>query len=244
MNTPLMFELEFQLTKNTFSTYETYFKRAILKHDFTLMNQILDKIVVPNNALLWTTQTSSYEIQKLILDHKIKFDVFINKLRLIFKKKLCTDISFSALSKLLDDDDVNIYHKYFVYLLMTNNEKYDFIINDTNKQYPVGNIFNNYKVLYQTIDEAFCSAVYYTNTVWLENIILLIKEYNIPYKFQPHCHETHSDTLIWIKKNIHQGKTGSPMGWRSGPDSARWPSTILQDYEYTLNIITKFMTFN
>jgi DNA-directed RNA polymerase subunit L len=243
MSTPLMFEMELRLIKSTVDIYEKYFKMAILREDFTLINGILNKIVVPNKALV---SAATYEIQKLIIDHKIKFDVFINKLRLTFQKNLCTDISFSALSKLLDDDDddVNIYHKYFVYLLLTNNEKYDWIPNDVNKQYPVENVFNNYKVLYRQIDEAFCSAVYYTNTGCLKNLISLIKEYNIPYKFQPDCHGPHSDTLIWIKNNILQGKDGSAMGWRSGPDSGRWPSTVLQDYEDTLIIITEFMICN
>jgi hypothetical protein len=97
-----------------------------------------------------------------------------------------------------------------------------------------------YKTLQDWLDESFCSTIYYANAVCLNNLIAIIKEYNISYKFQPHCNSKHTETFAWLMKNIQQGRNGSYVGWRSGPDSALWPSNNLEDYEECLSLISKY----
>ncbi|KAK4880209.1 hypothetical protein RN001_008355 [Aquatica leii] len=57
---------------------------------------------------------------------------------------------------------------------------------------------------------------------------------HIPFK-----NEKHAEILLWIQKNISKG-THNPdavLGWTSGPDSAKWPSTNLEDYKETLSYL-------
>jgi hypothetical protein len=62
---------------------------------------------------------------------------------------------------------------------------------------------------------------------------------NTSHKFKPLENQTHAAIMTWLMKNISKGKNDSEamLGWTCGPDSAKWPSTDLKDYEETVSLL-------
>jgi hypothetical protein len=58
-------------------------------------------------------------------------------------------------------------------------------------------------------------------------------------KFKPLENQTHAAIMTWLMKNISKRKNDSEamLGWTCGPDSAKWPSTDLKDYEETVSLL-------
>lgn len=226
---PLCIELD--------SVYKKYI-RDILENpsseDLQLLQIILNKTVVPDEAFSWIAQNyhSNVKIISYIIKRKLYGDRIIKR---VIKALSCYGYrSFSAnrIDVLLSESNIslNTYERNYLFSLLMG-KKLD--PSNFDKLYPFENIADNFKTVDTLVHEAICDAAYLTDYRILKNLIEAAKQNNIDFKFVPETE--HKKIFSWLQTNIVKGLTTEErLGWENGPDSAKWPSSNLKDYITTL----------
>lgn len=226
---PLCLELD--------TVYRKYIQ-SILKNpsseDLQLLQIILNKTVVPDEAFSWIAQNyhSNVKIISYIIKRKLYGDRMIKK---VLKALDCYGYnSFSAnkIDVLLNESNIslNTYEKNYLFSLLMGKKLNP---NNFEKLYPFENIADNFKSTETLVHEAICNVAYLADCKILKALIEAAKQNNIEFKFIPE--NDHIKLFSWLKTNIVKGLTTEErLGWDSGPDSAKWPSINLSDYINTL----------
>lgn len=233
-------ELQYALVTSTRDIYEKYIQKALNQNNNQLVLNILEKIVIPDKALYWmaSRDNSNIELMKKMFTYKRQCDIFIEQLEYIFQRECVLHLTIYRLHELIKRHFpvINHYFRAFLEKLLINNDNY-LLIDHYSKSYPASNISKNYRNIDWSIDKAVCEAVYFTQYEFLENLYRVIGRNNIHYKLDIKLNEEHKQLIKWLEDNISKGRSGQPMGWSCGPDSGNWPSTTLEDYVKTLEVV-------
>ncbi|KAK4880586.1 hypothetical protein RN001_008732 [Aquatica leii] len=244
MDVGLQIALEAQQAKE--KVYEKYLKNAIRFNVTDSAKETLafllkkENFVVPSDiisfAALYGNKLRVDDLCQL-LDKRRSLDNYVNNIVSVCKTEKCESINLNKLDDILvlHSLERNISFKLYILKLLSNFN----IINACHLNYPVQNILKNHKDIKSCIDECICNASYLADVQILKKFITALICRNICFKFNPSENEKHAEILLWIQKNISKG-THHPdavLGWTSGPDSAKWPSTNLEDYKETLSYL-------
>lgn len=235
-------ELQYKLIISTRDLYEKYMQKAIAENDYQLVHNILEKIVIPDNALYWMALNEKFDIEilKKMFTKKLHWDLFIEKLPNIFQHAHISELTLNRLREIFKNYYPNLSHydKIFLEQLLLRNDDY-LEIDLQYKSYPASNISKNYKDINWFIDKAVCKAMYTSQHEFLEKLHQVMSRNNVRFKLNFLFNSEHKELIAWLKDNISRGQSGLELGWRHGYDGHR-PSTVLEDYEKTLKLLYKY----
>jgi hypothetical protein len=215
----------------------------------TLLSFLIRKqnFIIPDKIFSWIAaagENVSLSDMCLVVDKKKRLERYVNTIISICQTEHFDWLSLRKLDEILIEHnlDRNTSSRIYILKLLSNFN----IKGASYKQYPVENIAMHYKKLESCIDELICEAAYLANYKVLKNFIAVMGLKFMTYKFQPSLNSSHSNILNWIKKNILKGEKEPEalLGWTCGPDSARWPSTKLDDYKQTLSLLSLLGNIN
>lgn len=233
-------ELQYTLVISTRDIYEKYIQKAICNSNYQLVHNILEKIVIPDKALYWMVlrERSDIDLLKKMFTKKLQCDIFIEQLENIFQRECVSHLTIYRLRELINRHFpvINNYFKVFLENLLIKNDNY-LSVDPYSKSYPASNISNNYNDINWSINKAVCEAIYFTQYAFLVNLYQVIARNNINYKLDLKYSEEHKQLIKWLEDNISKGRSGLPVGWSCGPDTGNWPSTTLEDYIKTNDIV-------
>ena len=215
----------------------------------TLLSFLIRKqnFIIPDKIFSWIAaagENVSLSDMCLVVDKKKRLERYVNTIISICQTEHFDWLSLRKLDEILIEHnlDCNTSSRIYILKLLSNFN----IKGASYKQYPVENIAMHYKKLESCIDELICEAAYLANYKVLKNFIAVMGLKFMTYKFQPSLNSSHSNILNWIKNNILKGEKEPEalLGWTCGPDSARWPSTKLDDYKQTLSLLSLLGNIN
>lgn len=239
----IMFKVEKQIAKENMK--QRLIKNAIGASDFgqkRLFSQsVRDRaIVFPDEIFTKWIRTTEYTFSLAdmlcLIERKQDLDKYIDSVKKACIQDKYEELCLNQLEILLTDNNLERKPSHFVYLL---NLMSNFELDAVHLLYPVKNLFRNYKSLETCIDQLVCDAAYLADHKILNTLFTALIMKSIPYKFLPSSNERHGKVMNWIKKNISRAEEfpNAALGWCCGPDSARWPSTQLDDYKKTLMLL-------
>jgi hypothetical protein len=207
---------------------------------FTLMNR--EDFIIPSEIFLKMShyiKNANVEIFVKLLQKRKFLDKYVHTFVDICRKENVSLLSYSKLYALLTAHGLekNVSHIYYLLDLLSNHN----LQNICTKEFPVLNILQNHQTVVSCIDQFVCNVSYIADYKKLQIAILSLKlNKDVLYRFKPHENVKHSQILHWVKEIISKGNSDpdAQLGWTCGPDSARWPSTKLQDYKETLTLLT------
>lgn len=236
-------ELQYQLIISTRDLYEKYINIAISQNNYQLVHNILEKVVIPDNAIYWMAlrDTSDIELLKKMFTKKLQCDIFIEQLDDVFHHECITHLTIYRLREVIKRHfpSINQYFRIFLEKLLILNDNY-LLVDHYSKSYPANNISINYNNISWSIDKAVCEAIYFTQYEFLEKLYQVITRNNLKFKLEIKYNLEHKQLIKWLEDNISEGRNGLPVGWTEGPDSAKWPSTSLEDYVKTMEIVHRY----
>jgi hypothetical protein len=242
------FALQIELTAQETAqrVYKNFFQCAISRTEPNSANNVLTFLlnkkdfIISSEILLYAApygkKIGLFTMCRL-LNRKINVDNYLNKIVDICVKANCEMLNLNELDKLLIAHNLerNISHKLHVIKLLSGFN----LVDAYRLKYPVKNILKNNKDINACIDEFICRAAHLADSQNLETFTQALLLNNTSYKFKPLENQTHAAIMTWLMKNISKGKNDSEamLGWTCGPDSAKWPSTDLKDYEETVSLL-------
>lgn len=234
------------------SVYNSNIRRIIRSNcteNLPLLYYILNRSVVPDNAFRWLVESkhSSVPIISYLIEKRLWLDKTIQSIVSTLNKSDVEYLTCSEMDKLLDENCIvlTVYEKHYLFSLLAENRSMDPLEKlweqpyDCGELYPVNRISTNYTSTRTLLDEAICEAARLADHKMLTNILTAAADHELQYQFNP---KEHKDVLTWLKDNIAIGcSSDKTLGWSTGPDSAKWPSTELKDYVKTLNCLYDLM---
>lgn len=201
------------------------------KEDFIIPSDIFTFIALKQDAVNFDTLCILLQ-QRIYLDNYITSIVNIckrNNLNLLSLKKLDSILTICSFEK-------NLSRKLYLLKLLAGS---DTCVGVTLKEYPLENIVKYHKNVLACVDDFICQTGFLADFRRVKICIEAIKTKQVKYLFQPFANTKHNDIMQWLKRNIAKGRNDAQaiLGWECGPDSGRWPSTVLDDYEITLNLL-------
>jgi hypothetical protein len=239
-------EVELAAQEAVETVYKNFFQSAISRTEPNSVNSdlafLLNKkdFIISSEIVLYAApygkKIGLFTMCRL-LKRKINVDNYLNKIVHICVKANCEMLSLNELDKLLIAHNLERYisHKLHVIKLLSGFN----LVDAYRLEYPVKNILKNNKDINACIDEFICRAAHLADSQNLETFTQAVLLNNTSYKFKPLENQTHAVIMTWLTKNISKGKNDSEamLGWTCGPDSAKWPSTDLKDYEETVSLL-------
>lgn len=205
-----------------------HLKRALLDNSGFNTRNVLSRFgfEVPNDAFTWITsqKEASYDLLDLLFHRKQLCDDFINDFLEVCnsEREITTGAVVEKLSAI--NCNYNMKDLFFIQELLSDGSVFSV------KMFPITNVRKNYKNLCSCLDEMVVDTAYCAQPKILGNLIKLSKVYNIQYQYQPLIPGRHKAVYDWLQSNIAGRGTNVQPGWRSGPDSGKWPSSNLEDY--------------
>jgi hypothetical protein len=209
------FALQIELTAQETAqrVYKNFFQCAISRTEPNSANNVLTFLLNKKDFIISMCR---------LLNRKINVDNYLNKIVDICVKANCEMLRLNELDKLLIAHNLerNISHKLHVIKLLSGFN----LVDAYRLEYPVKNILKNNKDINACIDEFICRAAHLADSQNLETFTQALLLNNTSYKFKPLENQTHAAIMTWLMKNISKGKNDSEamLGWRCGPDSAKW----------------------
>lgn len=255
-NGDLQSQLEWELYISSRVIYQRFLKNSILGDKHEMLNNILKNVIMPNEVFKWCTlnvhKTDDCLIKSLVTK-KLELDNFINTvMRICYDNDAhgCNFIKLGNLYSIVDQlksantIPTTLPYKTLLCELVTGGGDQSFSNwNNQDKMVKFQNIMENYKDAIYCIDQAVCDSAYFANVELLRSFIDTLQQHNLHFKFDPIKHVRHQKLVGWIQKNIEIGEKDpmAHLGWKSGPDSGRWPSTNVSDYKNTLCLLCSLM---
>jgi hypothetical protein len=236
-------QVEIEAQNAALDVYEVYFRNTLSASEMdltkkTLFNHLCKKenFIIPDSIFSWIAKHGedvSVDSICLLLKRKKILDNYVDGVIKICTNKKIDKLSWSKLDELLMEHNIerNTAHKLYIFKLLANCK----LENHYYLEWPVENIATRYKNLAAIVDEFVCEAAYLANSNVLRAFTAALILKNITYEFALDSVPKHANILKWLRENISKGRNNpeAHLGWTCGPDSARWPSTVLQDYEET-----------
>lgn len=226
--------VSYELYKSELQTLQKHLRRALVENDEFQAKLMFMRLgnQVPFDAFRWITlqPKPSLPLLDLLFHRQVLCDDFIN-----YFLDHCSESDltvFSVMGVLVDTrSHFSRNDLYFIQELLTNGDPCNA------STFPKNNIHKNYKTVYDCLDDIVLEVVYFAQPVILSNILLIMQRYNLHYEFQPHQSGKHEAVLQWLMGNLNKIDSGEPVGWRSGPDSGKWPSDDPSDYKEVYNLL-------
>lgn len=211
-----------------------------------LLCYILEQSVVPDNAFKWFTESSrsSVELISCLIKHRLCLDKKIESVVDILDDNGKEYLSCDEVDLLLRENNIelSLYEKYFVFTLLIGDVNSDDITYKCNQQFPAKNIYSNYSITADLVDDAFCNAARFADHKMMKNIQTAAEEHHLQCEIDPDSDSEHQKVLTWVQENVAKGcRSEGDLGWCDGPDSGKWPSTKLHDYIKTLDCLYESM---
>ena len=238
-------EVQYDVFRNLKSTYTSHLKKFITENNCSGVEHLLNQMVVPEEVLNYRyLHNSSQKVLEILIESKRQYDEFVeNALKLFGKKKFHDIVDLNCITAICNDIQCKYSDENYKTFLLLN------ILNDRSytKTFCVGNIICNYKNLKYYYEKIICDGLYYANKDFVE-MLLNIAESNWSiswtFRFKPTSRQSHKDIMKWLIENIRRGNKGQQVGWETGPDSGIWPSTNIQDYVNTIDLIEQYTKLN
>lgn len=230
-----LINVEMQVQRKKEEVYTNYLKDCVKSNDCDGVKCSLENIIVPCSVLTFDIlENTSVNIIELLIESKIKNDDFVSAIYSFCKLHNIESIHAEDIDRILTHFNLqtenDYYNRYVIINLFNNKSKYNCSSWDYFSNLHSDNLLRNYKNIVQLANKIFCDCAYYCNVNFLVQFMSLIKKYNIVVKFNPMTEPTHRQVFEWLRVNIEKAENGIAVGWRSGPDSGKWPSTDPEDY--------------
>lgn len=233
-----MHPVDYACYKSEISTLRKHLRLALkLSDEFQVMDVLLRfGKQVPSEAFNWITYhpDPSLSVLEQLFNQKHRCDQFIKD---CLKSITTPYMTTHDLKGLLTNTCATVTRNdvCFIQELLSNNAPLD------PKPFPIENITANYITLPQCVDEIILETVYYAQPNILRKIIPLLQQYNITYTFEPLLPGRQKAAFQWLVDNLQNIRFGRPIGWQTGPDSGKWPSTSSNDYTEVYNLLKQLM---
>lgn len=187
-------------------------------------------IFIPFEVYSWIIDfhEPSLHILDFIFEKQLHSDKFITKIKNCFYEK---DVSVTEFKEIIKPllPEVNDNDMYFLQKLLSNDDEFNL------NKFPLSNIWTRYKNIYNCLNELVCDTIYFAQPNILQKIICLIHKHGIPFAFSPNKCGKQKAVYEWLMDNV--GRNAGTVGWQCGPDSAKWPSTDVNDYKQVYNML-------
>lgn len=238
------------LSVNIYKAFNNKLKR-IIHHNrvdqMCLLHHILKQSVVPDEAFKWLTEStrSSVELISCLIKERLCLDKKIQNVISALDEWDRQYMSCDSVDLLLKDNniDLSLYEKVFLFSLLTGDTDMEDICSNYKDSFPIKNISLNYDSTVNLLDDAFCKAARLADHKLLKNIVKAAGVHNLCCEIDPDTDLEHKKVIDWLNENVIKGIQGeNRLGWKEGPDSAKWPSTKLHDYIKTLDCLYENMS--
>lgn len=231
-----LFYAQVQVERKKEEVYLNYLKKCILNNDCNGVKHSLKIIIVPYSVLNFDIlENASPEIINLLIETKIKTDKFLCETYNYCIKENLENVSLKEIDDILTNvsplnENLN-YSKYVLVNLFTNKHAFNYsACEDYLLHLHTNNVLRYYKNVHYVANKIVCDGAYYANPAFLVKFITCLKSYGLSVRFDPMSELLHRQVFEWICLNVEKSRKGLAVGWRSGPDSSKWPSTDKEDY--------------
>lgn len=234
-----MDSLSYDIYKNEFKLLRDRLRNALQRNNEFDAKMVFMRMgyQVPYESFMWIAYNTvpSLSLLDLLFHRQLVCDDFVNNF--INSSNDLSELTVYDVIKQLTNSDTNFGTKdvYFIQELLSDGDPTQF------RKYPITNIKKNYKDIYFCLNEIILDTAYYAQSQILENIVHLIKKYGLRYQFQPLEIGKHKAVYQWLLGNLAKSRRAEALGWSSGPDSGKWPSTNIIDYESVCNLLYQLM---
>lgn len=237
----MIFEIDSSVEKILSKYLKGVISRYSDESDFELLIQILNSTVVPSDIFNFIANCSGVELN--VLDYIIKRRLNLDTKVTMVIKSLC-DSKYDSVSVLelyhllegIENLQLLPFEKLFVASLLRGDDPFTSI-----ERFPSTNIEKRYQSTQSLLDEAICKVIYMADYEMLRHFLHCIKINSLNFHFDHTESGQHHKVFKWLTDNIVKGcTTTQKLGWRSGPDSGKWPSTNLENYVKTLSCLYNF----
>lgn len=228
----------YNLYKREKASLHTELKNALKLNNELHARQVLMKIGynVPVEAFTWITFRGdpSRELLDLLCHRKLLADEFVD--RLINAITISEVTIFDVLVVVLRTHP-NLARNdiFFAQELLSNGNPCSLA------KFPVSNISKNYVRFIDCSHEIILECIYYAQPKILEMMLEMLKKYKVCYNFDPLTPGKQRSVFEWLIANLRNIRHGQLIGWRTGPDSGKWPSTDSEDYREVYNLLKYLM---
>lgn len=221
---------------------------AIKKNDVQTVENILNIIKIPEIVFVYEKlKVASIPVLKLLLQRKHDFDSTFTEvctLLHVFNNDIKNDdyiIKKEELELLTDhlpfkEKDYNLYILMELFCnkeTLTLSDRYEHLYYKYN--------FVNYKNMEYYISDILCKSAYCADSNFLYNFITAVNIVGLLVRFYPNSRCSHQQVLQWILLNISGGQNGLFCGIQEGPHSGSWPSSNVEDYVNTYDILKRLL---
>lgn len=220
------------------SVLKQQLKHALMTNDRFLANNSFMRLgyQVPVEAFTWITlhPDPSLPLLDLLFHRQLLCDDFIHS----FLNSVCASelTVYDVMQHLIAKTDSYCRNDvYFLQELLTGGNPCSL------KPFPRTNIIKDYADIMLCVDDIVIETAYFAQPKILSKIVQLIRRYDLNYNFKPFERGKHKAVHTWIAGNFEAVKMGKPPGWICGPDSGKWPSTNIADYEEVWNLLKQLM---
>ena len=208
-------------------------KRKCSDADFQVLIFLVNNIVIPDDIFEYIANCCFVRKDSLsyIIQRRLMFDEKIVQLVNLLEDLQIELMELTEVDNIMHDNGFQISEcekNYVMSLLCEGNKtKCD--------QFSIKNIQKNYKTTQSLLQNATCTIIQLADAKMLKTFMECMQSQGIIFCFNSKESSQHKRLYEWLKENIIRGlTTNDRLGWQSGPDSGKWPSTSLRDYVQTL----------
>lgn len=233
-----MDSLSYNLYKSEKGSLLKELKNALKFNNEFQARQVLMKVGhnIPVEAFTWITfrNDPSRELLDLLCHRKLLADEFVD--RLINSINISQVTVFDILGVVLrTHPNLSRNDIFFTQELLSNGNPCSLA------KFPVSNISTNYVRFMDSLHDITLECVYYAQPKILKMMIELLQKYKVYYYFDPLTPGKQRSVFEWLIGNLRKIRHGQWIGWRTGPDSGKWPSTDAEDYREVYNLLQHLM---